>query len=63
MALKTAHLAALTKLYEDFSARQKDPKAEVETFRVDPLSKALEKLRTDMDPALERAARRRPRDD
>jgi C-terminal processing protease CtpA/Prc len=63
MALKTAHMAALTKLYEDLSARKKDPKAEVNPSRVDQLSKALAKMRTDMDPVRERAVRRPPRDD
>ena len=48
LALKTAHLAALTKLHDD-SARRKDAKAKIDASRVDQLSKAIEKLRTDPD--------------
>jgi hypothetical protein len=63
MALRTAHVAALTRIYEDLSARQKEPKAEVDISRVDRLRKALEKLRTDMGPARDAATLRPPDDD
>ena len=63
MALKTAHLAALTKVYDDFIARQKDPKAELDRSRIDQLGKTIEKLWTETRPAGERDAGRRLPDD
>jgi hypothetical protein len=54
------YLAALTKLHDDISARRKDAKAKIDASRVDQLSKAIEKLRTDPDAASARAVRRCP---